>query len=102
VQKTAPCFENRQRELVDIPVVSEIRVIGMMAGAECSVDPDHPNQDWDLTFLLDVDQICQQNGLLLHPVYATAVVSLPLTITKTQIDDLTGILPQGLETAPAR
>lgn len=101
-QKTATYFERRLRELADIPVVSEVRVKGLMAGVECCLDPDHPDEERDTAFLLDVDQICQENGLLLRPVYATAVMSPPLTITETQIDDLTGILRQGLESALTR
>lgn len=102
VQKTAPYFEMRLRELTDIPVVSEVRVKGLMAGVECCLDPDHPDEERDTAFLLDVDQICQKNGLLLRPVYSAAVMSPPLTITEAQIDDLIGILRIGLETALAR
>jgi len=102
VQKTAPYFERRMKELADIPIVREVRIKGLMAGVECCLNPDHPDEDRDAGFLLDVDQICQENGLLLRPVYATAVMSPPLTITDSQIDDLTGILRQGLETALAR
>ncbi len=102
VQKTAPYFEKCMKELADIPVVSEVRVNGLMAGVECCLDPDHPDEERDSGFLLEVDRICQENGLLLRPIYATAVMSPPLTITDTQIDDMTGILRQGLETALAR
>ena len=55
-----------------------------------------------MNFLSEVDQICQANGLLLRPVYSTAVLSPPLTITNPQIDELIGILRKGLETAWAR
>ena len=102
VRKTSTYFEKRLRELTDIPVVSEVRVKGLMAGVECCLDPDNPEEDRDTAFLLDVDQICQESGLLLRPVYATAVMSPPLTITEAQIDDLTGILRMGLETALTR
>jgi len=99
VQKLAPYFDRRLRELADIPIVTDIRVKGLMAGVECCLDPGSPDEDRDTAFLLDVDQICQENGLLLRPVYATAVMSPPLTITESQIDDLTEILRYGLETA---
>ncbi len=102
VQKTAPYFEKRLRELSDIPVVSEVRVKGLMAGVQCCLDPDHPDEDRDVKFLLEVDRICQENGLLLRPVYSAAVMSPPLTITEAQIDDLVGILRNGLETAMER
>ena len=99
VQKLAPYFDNCLRELTDIPLVSEVRVAGLMAGVQCCLNPESPDEERDTALLLDVDQICQENGLLLRPVYATAVMSPPLTITETQISDLTAILRFGLETA---
>ena len=101
-QETAIYFEKRLRELSEISVVSDVRVIGMMAGVECCLDPANPDEDRDVDFLLEVDSICQENGLMLRPVYSTVVMSPPLTITRSQIDDLVDILRNGLETALAK
>ena len=102
VRKINPYFEASLRTLADVPVVSDIRVKGMMAGVECCLDPAHPDEARDTAFSFEVDQICQDNGLLLRPVYATSVMSPPLTISRPQIDDLVGILRMGLEQATAQ
>lgn len=99
VAKVAPHFEKRLQELADLPMVRDVRVNGLMAGVECCLDPEKPDDERDMNFLLEVDEICQENGLLLRPVYSSAVLSPPLTITTAQIDALVGILKQGLETA---
>jgi putrescine---pyruvate transaminase len=101
VQNIAPYFEKRLRSLERFSVVADIRVIGLMAGVECSVDANRPDEDRDMEYLLRVDQICQSNGLMLRPVYSSVVMSPPLTITNDQIDDMIGILEIGLETATA-
>lgn len=98
VQHVAPYFESKLRELANLPMVRDIRVAGLMAGVECSLDPGKPDEDRDTEFLLEVDRICQENGLLLRPVYSSVVMSPPLTITKSQIDDLCRILSDGLVT----
>ena len=99
VGKVASHFEMRLRELGDLPMVRDVRVKGLMAGVECCLDPEKPDEDQDMNFLLEVDEICQANGLLLRPVYSSAVLSPPLTITTDQIDDLVRILKHGLESA---
>lgn len=99
VRNVAPHFEKRQLELADLPMVWDIRVKGLMAGVECCLDPNKPDHERDMNFLLEVDDICQDNGLMLRPVHSSAVLSPPLTITTKQIDALVGILRLGLETA---
>ncbi|MDJ0613158.1 MAG: aminotransferase [Rhizobiaceae bacterium] len=99
VQQLAPDFEASLQSLNDIPCVTDIRVKGLMAGVECELDEDHPDEMRDVEFLYKVDEICQQNGLLVRPVYNSCVMSPPLTISRSQIDDLVGILRGGIETA---
>ena len=89
-------------ELRDLPVVQEVRVKGLMVGVECSLDPKRPDEGRDTAFSLEVDRICQEQGLLLRPVYATSVMSPPLTITEAQIDALEDIFRRGLEKASAK
>ncbi|MYM55515.1 aminotransferase [Thalassovita mangrovi] len=100
-RSVAPHFRKRLQELADLPVVCDVRVAGLMGGVECSLDTDQPNEERDMNFLLKVDRICQQNGLLLRPIYATAVMSPPLTISKAQIDEMVDILKHGLQAAAA-
>ncbi len=88
-------------ELTELPVVSEVRVKGLMAGVECTLDPENPNEERDAKFASEIDRICQSEGLLLRPVYNTCVMSPPLTITEQQIKELVRILKLGIEQASA-
>ncbi|NIZ15045.1 aminotransferase class III-fold pyridoxal phosphate-dependent enzyme, partial [Phaeobacter sp. HF9A] len=64
VRDIAPYFAKAVKSLEDLPVVSEVRVIGLMAGIECELDPANPDEDRDYAFALKVDDICQELGLL--------------------------------------
>ena len=99
VQRIAPHFEAALSSLSDIPVISDIRVKGLMAGIECELDPENPDEDRDMAFAAQVDAICQRHGLLLRPVYNACVMSPPLTITEGQIDEMARILRLGFEEA---
>ena len=99
VREITPYFENAIQSLADVPTVTDIRIKGLMAGIECELDPDNPDEIRDAEFLYAVDEICQQNGLLVRPVYNSCVMSPPLTITRAQIDELVSCLRTGIETA---
>ena len=99
VREVAPHFASTLNALDDIEVVSEVRVKGLMAGIECELNPEDPSEDRDYGFTLKVDEICQNLGLLVRPIYNTCVMSPPLTITKPQIDDLATKLKDGIQSA---
>ena len=96
VRNIAPYFAEAMKSLGDLPEVTDVRVIGLMAGVECELDADNPNEDRDCEFALKVDAVCQENGLLLRPIYNSCVMSPPLTITKSEIDKLVAILRAGI------
>ena len=102
VREITPYFEQKIRSLEDIPIVTDVRVKGLMAGVECELDQDNPDEVRDAEFLYTVDDICQAHGLLVRPVYNSCVMSPPLTITKPQIDDMVASLRIGLEQAYAQ
>ena len=103
VQAIAPYFAERLGSLESLPVVSEVRSIGLMAGVECTLRGLDSAKDWseadDFQLAARIDAHCQQLGLIVRPVYNMCVMSPPLIITKEQIDDLVGILRSGIETA---
>ncbi len=102
VREIAPYFAERLESLADLPVVSEVRAIGLMAGVECTLAGLRPGQHdemADLDFAQKIDQHCQRLGLIVRPVYNMCVMSPPLIITREQIDDLVAILRQGIEAA---
>lgn len=94
-------FEQGMRSLAEFPVVSDIRVAGLMAGVECELDATQPDEARDCDFALKIDAHCQELGLLLRPIYNSCVVSPPLIIDKAQIDDLVLALRGGIERACA-
>ena len=101
VREVAPHFEAALKSLGDLPVVTDVRVMGLMGGVECQLDPSRPDEDRDCAFALKVDAHCHDLGLLVRPIYNACVMSPALTITKAQIDDLTARLRQGIERAMA-
>ena len=96
VRAVMPHFADRLRSLEDLPVVAEVRVIGLMAGVECTLDADDPDEARDYAFTLKVDRHCQQLGLLVRPVYNMCVMSPPLIITAAEIDRMVAILREGI------
>ncbi len=100
VRDVGPYFQARLRELRDIPIVGDVRGEGLMACVECVI-----SQNSREALSLDheiggrIDAHCQALGLIVRPLINMCVMSPPLTISRTQIDDLVGILRQGIERA---
>ncbi|MCZ6911153.1 MAG: aminotransferase [Rickettsia endosymbiont of Ixodes persulcatus] len=86
-------FQASLKMLEDLPLVGEVRGVGLMSCIECVADRVHNNP---LTLDLDVgkriDKHCQELGLLVRPLINMCVMSPPLTITIPQIDEMTAIL----------
>ena len=101
VRSVGPYFQQRLGELAELDLVREVRGEGLMAAVELSVDPENPNEERDSEFALVVDRISQENGLIVRPVYNSCVMSPPLIITKTQVDQLVDILRAAIEQASA-
>ena len=60
-----------------------------MAGVECAIDQNQENQlSLDYEIGNRIDHHCQRLGLLVRPIINKCVMSPPLIITKTQIDEL--------------
>ena len=102
VQDVGPYFQQRLGELTDLDVVWDVRGLGLMGAVEIRLDPARPNDARDATFLAVVDQLCQQRGLILRPVYSSCVLSPPLVITRAEIDELVDTLRGALVDTAAR
>ena len=70
-----------------------------MAAVELTLDTDNPDEERDSKFALAVDRLCQENGLIVRPVYNACVFSPPLIITRDQIDTLVQILGAAISEA---
>ena len=95
-----PYFQAQLRTLKDIPIVKEVRGVGLMACVECSLDTGKGTSlslDYDLGHR--IDRHCQSLGLLVRPLINMCVMSPPLIINRTQIDELVGKLRTGIELA---
>lgn len=93
----APYFQAQLKSLEDLPLVGDVRGLGLMACVECVADRESNNPlALDLEVGKRIDAHCQQLGLLVRPLIHMCVMSPPLTISRPQIDDLVSILRQGI------
>ncbi len=93
VQSISAHFQARLKSLEDIPLVGEVRGMGLMACVECVADREDNNPlKLDLEVGKRIDQHCQELGLLVRPLINMCVMSPPLIITTDQIDQMTDIL----------
>jgi adenosylmethionine-8-amino-7-oxononanoate aminotransferase len=83
--------------LRDIPIVSDVRGIGLMGCVECELNQGGEDLTMDYEIGNRIDKHCQALGLLVRPLVNMCVMSPPLTITREQIDEMIGILRQGIE-----
>jgi len=100
VREIAPYFQERWQELRDIPLVGDVRGVGLMACVECEIDPEGDNPlKADYEIGNRIDHYCQELGLILRPFINQCIVSPPCTITRDQIDEMVRILRKGIELA---
>lgn len=93
----APYFQARLRTLEELPLVGEVRGVGLMACVECVADRDSKNPlALDNAVGKRIDAHCHELGLLVRPLINMCVMSPPLTITRDQIDDMVAILHEGI------
>jgi adenosylmethionine-8-amino-7-oxononanoate aminotransferase len=86
-------FQHALKRLEELPLVGEVRGIGLMACVECVADRVSNNPlTLDLEVGKRIDRHCQELGLLVRPLINMCVMSPPLTITRAQIDAMAGIL----------
>ncbi|MCW5706486.1 aminotransferase [Shinella sp.] len=91
-------FQASLKALEDLPLVGEVRGLGLMACVECVADRVSKNPlTLDLEVGKRIDRHCQELGLLVRPLINMCVMSPPLTISLEQIDDMAAILRKGIE-----
>jgi adenosylmethionine-8-amino-7-oxononanoate aminotransferase len=88
-RRMAPIFQARLSELETLPLVAEVRGVGLMACVECLLDKSSP---WptgaDEELGKRIDRHAQENGLLLRPLENQCVLSPPLILAEADIDAL--------------
>ena len=100
VKNIAPYFHQKLRTLYSLPIVGDVRGMGLMAGIECVIDKDSKNPlILDLAIASRIDEESLKLGLIIRPIYHICVLSPALIITKEQIDDLVNKLFQAITNA---
>ncbi|MEX0922837.1 MAG: aminotransferase [Rhodovibrionaceae bacterium] len=100
VREVGPYFQERLQELHDIPIVGDVRGMGLMACVECVIGRDSKEAlQLDYEIGTRIDEHCQALGLIVRPLINMCVMSPPLVITKPQIDRLVELLREGITRA---
>jgi len=97
VREISPYFQARLKELEEIPIVGDVRGMGLVACVECVISRDSKEPlKLDRAIGYRIDEHCHALGLVVRPLYHMCVMSPPLVIAKAQIDDMVGMLREGL------
>ncbi len=101
VREVGPYFQQQLKTLEDLPLVGEVRGVGLMAAVALRIRPGEEEGDLDTDYAIGelVDRHCHDYGLLVRPLINLCVMSPPLIITTEQIDDLVTALRRGIESA---
>jgi adenosylmethionine-8-amino-7-oxononanoate aminotransferase len=96
-REVAPYFQAQLKTLEDLPLVGEVRGMGLMACVECVADRDSNNPlELDNAVGKRIDRHCHELGLLVRPLINMCVMSPPLIITREQVDTMVAILREGI------
>ena len=92
-----PRFSKALRTLQGLPLVGEIRVIGLMAGIELAKDKATREQYPTEMFVCEaVSQACLLRGLMVRPVGNAIVLCPPFIITRQEVDLIVQTLSEAL------
>ncbi len=98
-QEVGSYMQEQLQSLRDIPIVSDVRGIGLMACVECELKQGEDDLAMDYEIGDRIDKHCQALGLIVRPIINMCVMSPPLTITKAQVDEMIVMLRGGVERA---
>ena len=94
---TGPYLQQQLQTLRDLPIVTDVRGLGLMGCVECELQQGADDLQMDAELGNRIDRHCQAMGLIVRPMINMCVFSPPLTITRDQIDDMVGILRKAIE-----
>ena len=100
VKDIGPYFQKELKKLYEIPIVGDVRGIGLMSGIECVIDKNSKNPlILDKAIASRIDEESLKLGLIIRPIYHICVLSPALIITKDQINDLVSKLYEAITNA---
>jgi len=93
VRALAPHFHGRLASLASLPLVGDVRGMGLLAGVEFAADPQARTRfPAGLAVGKRVAAECRRRGLIVRPLGDVVGISPPLVITPEQVDALVDIL----------
>jgi adenosylmethionine-8-amino-7-oxononanoate aminotransferase len=97
VRRITPHFQERLGALAELPLVGDVRGMGLMGCVECVADRVSRNPlALDTEVGARIDAHCQELGLIVRPIINMCVFSPPLIINEGQIDRMFDILAEGI------
>ena len=97
VRAVGPYFQAQLKTLEELPLVGEVRGVGLMACVECAADRESRNPlALDMEVGKRIDAHSHELGLLVRPLIHMCVMSPPLIINRSQVDDMVAILREGI------
>ncbi|WGX01845.1 aminotransferase class III-fold pyridoxal phosphate-dependent enzyme [Pseudomonas aeruginosa] len=99
--ETAPYLQKRWQELADHPLVGEARGVGMVAALELVKNKKTRERFTDKGVGMLYREHCFRNGLIMRAVGDTMIISPPLVIDPSQIDELEALARKCLDQTAA-
>ncbi|MQX41862.1 aminotransferase [Sinorhizobium meliloti] len=97
-EETGPYFQAKLRELLDHPLVGEVRGVGLMAAVELTRDKEGRTPIEPVSSVATpVRNLCFKTGLITRGVRDSLIFSPPLVISKDEIDWLVKRLRDNLD-----
>jgi len=92
-----PHFAEGLAALRDLPLVADVRAVGLIGAVEIMTGPPHAEAtELDKKIALRVDEIAWDLGLIVRPIVNLCVISPPLIVTATEIDRICAILREAI------
>jgi adenosylmethionine-8-amino-7-oxononanoate aminotransferase len=97
VRKVGPYFQEKVRSLLDLPIIGDVRGVGMMLCVEFVKDRKSKEicpPDWEMG-----NRIIRQTmkrGLMIRPMGHLAVLSPTLIVTREHVDEMVSIMTQAV------
>lgn len=101
VREVGPYFIEKLRALMACPIVYTVRGDHLMACVECYTGEEVGPTARNMALAQRVDKYCEESGLLVRPYENLCIMSPPLIVKRSHIDQIVEILSQALVRAQA-
>ena len=101
VREIGPYFMEQLHKLTSSDIVYTVRGDHLMACVECWTGSEAGPTPANMALAQRVDQYCEERGLLVRPYENLCILSPPLVIGRSDIDQIVAILAESIERAQA-